>query len=66
MDNWHMSGKLAVRSNTAAESVRINWSQTGALTRLVLSGPIGWGRAVLVADKETLRLERNLSVIDGM
>ena len=59
MEQWQLSGKLAVKTSTSADTVRINWIQNGPRTRLVLSGPVGWGRAIVVADGENLSLERN-------
>ena len=51
LENWQFSGKLAVVTRNGAETARINWQQTGAQTRLTLSGPVGWGRATVSRDR---------------
>ncbi|MCZ6831152.1 MAG: lipoprotein insertase outer membrane protein LolB [Gammaproteobacteria bacterium] len=59
LDNWQLSGKLAVKTRTGAETARIDWQQTGTRTHLTLTGPGGWGRATVIADKHTLLLEKD-------
>ncbi|MCX2982484.1 outer membrane lipoprotein LolB [Halieaceae bacterium IMCC14734] len=59
LDNWQLRGKLAVVTQDSADSVNVNWNQQGAITHLILSGPIGWGRASINSDGQTLQLERN-------
>ena len=59
LDNWQLRGKLAVATQNTADSVNVSWSQTSAITELILSGPIGWGRASIRSDGHTLQLERN-------
>ena len=59
LDNWQLRGKLAVRTESSADSVNVSWSQAAATTELILSGPIGWGRASIRSDGEQLLLDRN-------
>jgi outer membrane lipoprotein LolB len=59
LDTWQLRGKLAVNTSHSADSVNINWSQAATTTELILSGPIGWGRASIHSDGKNLRLERN-------
>jgi outer membrane lipoprotein LolB len=59
LEHWQFSGKLAVKTQTSADSARINWQQQGAQTLLTLTGPGGWGRATVTADGHTLVLEKD-------
>lgn len=59
LDSWQLRGKLAVQTTHSADSVNISWNQAAATTELVLSGPIGWGRASIRSDGQSLQLERN-------
>ena len=59
LEHWQFSGKMAIRTPTTAESVRINWRQGGQHSQLVLSGPVGWGRATITTDGKNLQLQRN-------
>jgi outer membrane lipoprotein LolB len=59
LDTWQLRGKLAVSTERSADSVNVSWSQTATTTELILSGPIGWGRASIRSDGEQLLLDRN-------
>ena len=59
LDHWQLSGKLAVKTQSGADSARISWQQVGTQTYLTLSGPGGWGRATVIANKDSLLLERD-------
>ena len=59
LEHWQFSGKMAIKTATSAESVRISWHQGGQQSHLVLSGPVGWGRATITTDGKTLQLQRN-------
>jgi len=59
LDNWRFSGKLAVKTSNGADTARIVWQQTGRQAHLILTGPAGWGRATIIADAESILLEKD-------
>ncbi len=47
IENWHLKGKIGIRSPGQSDSAYLNWQQCQQLTAIVLSGPLGQGAARL-------------------
>lgn len=58
LTHWSAEGKLALRSPDQSESASINWYQTGVITRLQLSGPLGATATTLYSNGRTLEIRR--------
>ena len=51
-------GKLALRTPEQSESASFNWRQTGVITRLQLSGPLGVAATTLYNNGQTLEIRQ--------
>ena len=58
LTNWSAEGKLALRTPDQSESASLNWHQTGVITRLQLSGPLGAAATTLYSDGKTLEVRQ--------
>jgi len=58
LEFWTARGKVALRSDDAAESAALVWRQHGAETDLQLSGPLGVGTTSIHSDGARLDIRR--------
>ena len=58
LQQWTASGKLAVRTADAAESVGLIWQQHDQDTHLQLSGPLGVGATTIYSDGQRLDIRQ--------
>lgn len=58
LTRWSAEGKLALRTPDQSESAAINWHQTGVITRLQLSGPLGAAATTFYSDGKTLEIRQ--------
>ncbi len=57
LQNWKISGKIGLRTNSDAHSAYINWHQCGDSFDIRLSGPLGQGSARLLGNRIGVRLQ---------
>ena len=58
LTHWSAEGKLALRTPEQSESASLNWHQTGVVTRLQLSGPLGAAATTLYSNGQTLEIRQ--------
>ena len=58
LTQWSAEGKLALRTPEQSESASFNWRQTGVITRLQLSGPLGVAATTLYNNGQTLEIRQ--------
>jgi outer membrane lipoprotein LolB len=58
LTRWSAEGKLALRTPEQSESASLNWHQTGVITRLQLSGPLGAAATTLYSNGQTLEIRQ--------
>jgi outer membrane lipoprotein LolB len=58
LTHWSAEGKLALRTPEQSESASLNWHQTGVITRLQLSGPLGAAATTLYSNGQTLEIRQ--------
>ena len=58
LTQWSAEGKLALRTPQQSESASLNWHQTGVITRLQLSGPLGAAATTLYSNGQTLEIRQ--------
>jgi outer membrane lipoprotein LolB len=58
LTHWSAEGKLALRTPEQSESASLTWRQTGVITRLKLSGPLGVAATTLYSDGQTLEIRQ--------
>lgn len=66
LTQWSAEGKLALRTPEQSESASLYWRQTGVITRLQLSGPLGAAATTLYSNGQTLEIRQGeeLSIWD--
>lgn len=57
LQNWKISGKIGLRTDSDAHSAYINWHQCGESFDIRLSGPLGQGGARLFGNRIGVRLQ---------
>jgi len=63
LTRWSAEGKLALRTPDQSESASLNWHQTGVITRLQLSGPLGAAATTLYSDGKTLEVRQGEELV---
>ncbi len=58
LTRWSAEGKLALRTPEQSESASLNWYQTGVITRLQLSGPLGTAATTLYSNGQILEIRQ--------
>ncbi|MFK7975031.1 MAG: lipoprotein insertase outer membrane protein LolB [Halioglobus sp.] len=58
LKHWQTSGKIALRSDQASESARLNWRQRDQQSDIKLNGPLGMGAMNINSDGKTLVVEQ--------
>ncbi len=58
LENWELSGKLALRTSEGAESANLTWQQQQRRSMLKLSGPLGSQATNIDSDGETVEIRR--------
>lgn len=58
LTHWSAEGKFALRTPDQSESASLRWYQTGVITRLQLSGPLGAAATTLYSNGRTLEIRR--------
>ncbi len=56
--HWSARGKIALRNAGQAESASLDWRQSGRVTRLDLSGPLGFSATTIESDGDHLSIRR--------
>jgi len=66
LDNWTVTGKVALRSTEASQSASMTWQQQAKNTELQLQGPLGIGNIRVRSDGDWLEVFRagQHSVVD--
>jgi len=59
LSQWSASGKLAIRTANNSQSASLEWQQSGPVTRIYLTGPMGLGATSIESDQKTLRVNRD-------
>ncbi len=58
LEQYTVSGKVALRTPEQSETATLLWRQTGRATRLELSGPLGLGASTIVSDGATVEIRK--------
>ncbi|MFT4518964.1 MAG: outer membrane lipoprotein LolB [Halioglobus sp.] len=58
LQQWQVSGKIALRSDVASESANLRWQQNEQHARLLLSGPLGVGATTIDSDGSKLEIQQ--------
>ena len=52
LDNWKITGKLAIRTPQKAQSINLIWQQQGINYTVKLNGPMGFGAATIDGNQQ--------------
>lgn len=59
LDQWRAIAKLGIRSPKKNVSARLDWIQRGGEYRIALSGPLGFGRALIEGNAEIAQMQHD-------
>ena len=59
LDHWRAIAKLGIRSPKKNASARLDWIQRGGDYRIALSGPLGFGSALIEGNAEIAQMQHN-------
>lgn len=59
---WRADGKLALRTPEQSQSASMSWRQTGVISRLQLSGPLGAAATSFYSDGQSLEIRQGNTV----
>lgn len=59
LDHWRASAKLGIRSPEKNASARLDWIQRGGDYRIALSGPLGFGSALIEGNAEVAQMQHD-------
>ncbi|MEM6580688.1 MAG: lipoprotein insertase outer membrane protein LolB [Pseudomonadota bacterium] len=59
---WRADGKLALRTPDQSQSASMSWRQTGVISRLQLSGPLGAAATSFYSDGQSLEIRQGNAV----
>ncbi|MEM1154915.1 MAG: lipoprotein insertase outer membrane protein LolB [Pseudomonadota bacterium] len=59
---WRADGKLALRTPEQSQSASMSWRQTGVISRLQLSGPLGAAATSFYSDGQSLEIRQGSTV----
>ena len=62
LTHWTAEGKIALRSAKQSESASMRWLQEGAVSRLILSGPLGVAATSFYSDGRSLVIRQGEDV----
>lgn len=57
-DNWQLTAKLGIKSNTRNGSVTVSWKQQQEEYEIQLSGPLGQGKTKLTGNQDFITISR--------
>ena len=59
LDQWRATAKLGIRSPKKNVSARLDWIQRGGEYRIALSGPLGFGSALIEGNAEIAQMQHD-------
>ena len=59
LDHWRAIAKLGIRSPKKNASARLDWIQRGGDYRIALSGPLGFGSALIEGNAEVAQMQHD-------
>jgi outer membrane lipoprotein LolB len=65
LDNWKITGKLAIRTPQKAQSINLIWQQQGINYTVKLNGPMGFGAATIDGNQQQATIKHGSKILTG-
>lgn len=65
LNNWKITGKLAIRTRQKAQSINLIWQQQGVNYTVNLNGPMGFGSATIDGNQQQATIQQGSKKLIG-
>jgi outer membrane lipoprotein LolB len=65
LDNWKITGKLAIRTPQKAQSINLIWQQQGINYTVKLNGPMGFGATTINGNQQQATIKHGSKILTG-